>query len=305
MTSVRNTGVALRRYTACKIKRNTDVSIAEPYDSAMRIREAWKAAAIDRTDAQVLLAHVLGHDRAWLLAHSDDVMDASACDRWQNALKAYQAGEPVSYITGEREFYGRSFIVDHRVHIPRPSTENLVTLALEFLDAPRDQIRVLEPEISGVARVLHTHSGVHTIIDVGTGSGCMAITMALERPDLRVLAIDKSADALGVARINAERFDVGDRVTFLQGDLLEPVSKEQSPFMVISNPPYLSSETVALKPDLHGEPRSALDGGPDGTEVLRQLWNQAKSHPLCAGIIVECMQNAIGVLSSNRAEDSL
>jgi release factor glutamine methyltransferase len=254
----------------------------------MRIADALSQAQIDRVDAEALLSWVLRCDRAYLHAHPELTLHGDALDLFQKFALRRREGEPVAYIKGEREFYGRRFMVDRRVHIPRPSTENLVALALEFLEHPRDMERDLEPGIVGVTRVLKKSATPHVIVDVGTGSGCIAITMALERQDLRVIATDASRGALDVARLNAEGLGAAKRIEFLQGDLLEPLKSIREPFVVLSNPPYLSRSAIDARPDLSREPRMALDGGLHGSETIAQLLSQARSVEQCVGLILEC-----------------
>lgn len=253
----------------------------------MRITDALLQAQIHPVDAEVLLAWVLHCDRASLLAHPERPLPLQAERQWREVQERRRKGEPVSYIIGEREFYGRIFRVDRRVHIPRPATENLVEMTLDFLRSPKQGVRELEPGIVGISRVLRTGTEIHSVVDIGTGSGCIAITIALERPDLQVIAVDISEDALDVARENALRLGARN-VRFLQSDLMAGLSSLQDPYIVVSNPPYLSSEDINKHGDLRFEPRLALDGGVARTSVIdRLLYQTAKNH--CHGIIIECM----------------
>ncbi len=202
-------------------------------------------------EAEALLARRLGRDRAWLYAHPEaELTDAEAAG-WEAWVRRRAAGEPPQYIAGAAEFYGREFRVTPAVLIPRPETELLVAAVLERVAA------------EAAAR----------IVDVGTGSGCIAITLALERPRARVSGVDRSAAALAVARENAER--LGARVGFAEGDWLEAAA---GPFDVIaSNPPYVSdAELPALARAVREhEPHAALRAGPHGDEVYRRLIPQA------------------------------
>lgn len=202
-----------------------------------------------RLTAEILLAHLLGRERGYLYAHPEEELAAPA--RWHALLAARLAGTPLQYLTGVQEFYGRRFAVSPAVLIPRPETELVIAAALEHLppDAP--------------ARVL----------DVGTGSGCIAVTLALERPRARVAASDFSAAALAVARRNAEQ--LGAAVAFVQADLLAPLS---GPFeVIVSNPPYVAeTELAALQPEVRDhEPHLALVAGSSGTETYARLIPQA------------------------------
>jgi release factor glutamine methyltransferase len=254
----------------------------------MNIAQALSSAGFDRSEAEILLAGVLKLNRTALLAHPGDPLPPSDQAQWEEYAKRRRSGEPVSYITGKREFYGRTFLVDQRVHIPRPSTENLVTMVLAFLQTPKDEVRELETGIIGVAKILRDCSTVQTVVDVGTGSGCIAITIALERPDLHVIAIDISADALQVATGNAMRLGATN-IEFFEGDLLSPVETLKKPFLVVSNPPYLSDTDIALHPALDAEPRISLYGGPYRDTVIRQLAQEAQAMEHCAGMIMERM----------------
>lgn len=258
----------------------------------MRIADALQSSEISPLDAEVLLAASLGKNRAWLITHAEEELSDSMERTWLTFQMRRMKGEPVAYIIGKREFYGRTFTVDPRVHIPRPSTENLITLVLDTLQRPEDAVRLIEPGTVGVVRLFGEIPHTITLVDVGTGSGCIAITLALECPDRRVIAIDQSEDALACAQENAER--LGARVEFRQGDLLSPLEKEQAPFLIVSNPPYVKVGTIEGNPELSFEPREALEAGSDGMAVIRRLLAQARAHPHCTGIILECMTEQFG-----------
>lgn len=215
-------------------------------------RELIQHSQIERFDAQVLLLHVLQKNRAWLIAHDDEI----ATDEQRIAFEAIAArrreGEPVAYLLGSREFYGREFAVSPAVLIPRPDTELLVELALER--APKNG----------------------KVIDLGTGSGCIPITLKLERPDLSVSALDLSADALAVASNNAQA--LGAAVRFLESDWFCAVSGEVFD-LIVSNPPYIHSEDDHLNQgDLRFEPTGALTDGHDGLHHLRTIIAAAPAH---------------------------
>ncbi|MGH9487930.1 MAG: peptide chain release factor N(5)-glutamine methyltransferase [Terriglobales bacterium] len=209
--------------------------------------------AAPRLTAEVLLAHLLGQERSYLYAHPEEELAPNLAPRWHAALAARSAGVPLQYLTGLQEFYGRPFHVSPAVLIPRPETELVVTTALELL---RER---------GEARVL----------DVGTGSGCIAVTLALERPQARVLASDISAGALAVAADNARR--LGAAVALVQADLTASLS---GPFdLIVSNPPYVAElelQALAVEVREH-EPRRALVAGAAGTEIYDRLIPQAQA----------------------------
>lgn len=215
--------------------------------AAARLVSAGFPAETATFEAALLARHVLGWDEAQWIANRRDRAPDSGFDTALAALVARRAArEPVAYLTGTREFYGRPFAVTPDVLIPRPETELLVQEALAVL--PRDRS----------ARVL----------DVGTGSGCIAITIALERPDVDVVATDRSPAALEVARRNAHA--LGARVTFVEADLC---GDARGVDVVVSNPPYVAArERETLDADVRDyEPPLALFGGEDGLDVLRRL----------------------------------
>lgn len=212
------------------------------------------ALGADRLDAQLLLLHALGrapHDRAWLLAHDTDAMPEAAWSALAAQLSRRLAGEPVAYLLGEKEFHGLDLHVDARVLVPRPDTETLVEWALLCLEgqpAPR-------------------------VLDLGTGSGAIALALQNARPDAQVDAVDASADALAVAEANARR--LGLPVRFARANWLDGAA---SGYMVIaSNPPYIAAGDPHL-PALRHEPVSALVAGADGLDDIRQIVHSAPSH---------------------------
>jgi len=210
-------------------------------------------------DAEVLARHVLDCDRATLLTRARDPLP-SAFDRLFHALVSRRARrEPLAYIVGHREFWGLEFDVTPAVLIPRPETELIVEEALAALPR-RDAVR--------------------RIIDVGTGSGCLAVTLAVEFPAARITATDMSHDALAVAYRNAERHNVIGRITFVQADVLSEVTGAAD--LIVSNPPYVPAEDAAtLQPEVADyEPAGALFAGADGLDVIRRLL--ASAPPLLA-----------------------
>jgi release factor glutamine methyltransferase len=201
-----------------------------------------------RVDAEQLLLHVLGKDRAWLLANSDDEVAEDKAAHYVELLERRRKGEPIQYITGETEFYGLPFHVSPDVLIPRPETEHLVEKVIE-LAACFEQPR---------------------IVDVGTGSGAIAVALAHKLPHARVVATDISSRAVTVARENAKRNGVGLR--FFLGDLLAPVAGERFE-IVVSNPPYVpATDRATLSVEVRDyEPAPALFAGEDGLDVCLRL----------------------------------
>jgi release factor glutamine methyltransferase len=204
-----------------------------------------------RLDAEVLLAHALGTTRIQLVIDAMRPLQADELGRFRELVKRRRAREPVAYILGQREFYGRAFRVDPRVLVPRPDTETLVAVAL---DRTRDRSLSLRA------------------LDLCTGSGCVAITLARELPTSRIHATDLSAEALVVARDNALRLGAYN-VSFRRGDLYDAVSTGQRFDLIVSNPPYVPAGDVPhLMADVREfEPRVALDGGADGLTLVRRI----------------------------------
>jgi release factor glutamine methyltransferase len=208
-----------------------------------------------RLTAEVLLAHVLKTTRVRLYVDIDRPLDKAELTAFRTLIERRLAGEPTQYLTGVREFYNRSFKVDPRVLIPRPETELLVEAALHAL--PRDA--------PGIA------------LDVCTGSGCIAISLAAERPQATVFATDLSPDACTLARENAQALGVAERVTVLHGDLYAPLPPDTRFDVVVSNPPYIASREIpTLSAEVRREPHMALDGGPDGLVLIRKVIEGAR-----------------------------
>lgn len=212
-------------------------------------------------DAQVLLANLLDQDRGWLLAHPEEALSEDQLDRLTRAEQRLARGEPLPYLLGHWEFFGLDFIVTPDVLIPRPETELLVETAMAWLEE---------------------HPLAPMAVDVGSGSGCIAISLAANLPGLQVAASDISFAALQVARQNASRRQVADRVHFFLGDLLAPT---HGPFdLVCANLPYIPSRVLAGLPVADHEPRLALDGGPDGLRLISRLLNQLASRLAPGGL---------------------
>ena len=210
-----------------------------------------RALASPRLDAELLLAQVMNKTRVGLYTSYDQPLVAGELAAYRDLIRRRLAGEPVAYLLGAQEFWSLSFAVDARVLVPRPETEGLVEAALALLRG----------------------RAAPTLVDVGTGSGAIAIAVAHERPDAEVIAIDRSPDALVVARANAARHTVD--VTFLEGDLLAPIAGRRVD-VIASNPPYIAEgDFDTLPPEVRREPRGALLAGPDGLDVIRRLITDA------------------------------
>lgn len=229
----------------------------------------WGIAALEeagiptaKLDAEVLLGAVLGLSRAQVLARAHTKIRRPQRGHFAALIQRRARGEPVAYILGKKEFYGRDFAVDRRVLIPRPETEELVdravdALELEGRDAPR-------------------------AADVGTGSGAIAVTLAAEVPALQVVATDISGAALRVARANAEQHGVAARVELREGSLLAPLADDPPFDLIVANLPYVgTNERALLTPDVaEYEPHEALFAGPEGLDLFPPLFEQLRARPL-------------------------
>ena len=207
-------------------------------------------------DAQRIILHILKkHDTSYLLAHSDEILSEKNIKTIVEMAEQRKTGMPLAYILGEADFYGRTFSVTQDVLIPRPDTEILIETALGYI------------------KTNFSYTKNIVIADICTGSGCVAITIALEVPDAHIIATDISPAALAIAKQNAEKHNVLDRIEFLQGDMLEPI-KNKTIDLIVSNPPYIATESLqhtGNTPDTRGllfEPKLALDGGPDGLQFV-------------------------------------
>jgi release factor glutamine methyltransferase len=216
---------------------------------------AWAQREIAAVDARVLLCSVLDRDAAYLIAHPEAQLDPGQETAFRDRTSRRVRGEPVAYLTGEREFYGLSLRVTPAVLIPRPETELLVEIALEKL--PQD--------------------AAGDVLDLATGSGCVALAIAKERPRAHVTATDASEEALAVARGNAEQLGLG-RVRFLQGDWFNALAGERFD-VIVSNPPYVAAgDSHLAQGDLRFEPRQALVAGADGLDCIRHIVSAAPAH---------------------------
>lgn len=217
---------------------------------------AARAAGLDRLDAQVLLGHVLGRNRAWLLAHDEQVLPAACVSHFEALAERRRHGEPVAYLLGEKEFHGLRLQVDARVLVPRPDTEVLVDWA----------VALLRGELSAIGRP--------AVVDLGTGSGAIALAVKHDCPGAMLTASDASPDALAVARANAER--LGLALELVQGRWWTPLADRQFD-LVLSNPPYIAAGDAHLAA-LAAEPADALTPGETGLEALREIAAGAAGH---------------------------
>jgi release factor glutamine methyltransferase len=233
-------------------------SIAETIlQGAHRLRKAGVPEA--RREAGSLLAYVLGRDRSFILTHAEDAIAEEQADRFREYLERRAQGEPLQYITANQEFFGLDFEVTKDVLIPRPETELLIETALKLFAEPAD---------------------APFICDVGTGSGCIVITLMQQLKQARAVAVDISPEALAVARRNAVRHSVAERIDFVLSDCLAALNSRKlrpSFDLIVSNPPYVEEGAMAdLQREVRDfEPRSALAAGADGLTIIRRLLLEA------------------------------
>lgn len=222
-------------------------------EGARRLRDDGVPEA--RREAGSLLSFVLGRDRTFLISHAEDEVEPDALAKFRETIERRAAGEPLQYIVGAQDFFGREFCVTPDVLIPRPETELLVEAALDVVG-----------------------ERVPAICDVGTGSGCIAITLLCEIEDSLAVAVDTSSSAIEIARLNALRLGVTDRVTFVASDCFDSLSPDEYQFdLIVSNPPYVAGEMVAgLQREVRDhEPLVALSPGADGLAIIRRLLLEA------------------------------
>jgi release factor glutamine methyltransferase len=243
-----------------------------------------------RLDAEVLLCHVLKVDKAQLYLNAESMLDAENERSFRELLMRRAKREPVAYITGRKEFWSLELAVTPDVLIPRPETELLVEEALERA-TQFSQNRPLR------------------ILDVGTGSGAIAVSLARELPDAQIWATDISAVALNIAGINIRRHGLESRIQLLEGDLFEPVAKRLATFdLIVSNPPYIrTGELSNLAPEIREwEPLTALDGGADGLGYYRRIIDEARNYLSVGGqVLVEIGADTAEAISElfQRAEN--
>jgi release factor glutamine methyltransferase len=239
--------------------------------------------------AELLLQHVLGKDRAWLYAHPEEEVAADDADRFFRLAKRRVAGTPTQYLTGKQEFWGIEFNVGPGVLIPRPETEHVVEVSLQRLKSKT------QPEKSDLSmRRERVGRGGLRIVDVGTGSGCLAVALARELPQARLWATDISRAALAIAWRNAARYDFEARIEFIEASLLTPFllggqAENSVPFdLIVSNPPYVARGDLAglAREVREHEPEEALVAGDTGLEIFRPLIRQAEKVLAPGGAIV-------------------
>ena len=219
----------------------------------------------------VLLSHVLEQPQTWILAHSEAALSPTQQAKLTALIARLKQGEPLPYLTGRQEFFGLSFEVSPAVLIPRPETELLVETALRWL---------------------RSHPTANSVVDVGTGSGCIAVSLAVNTPTLHIVATDISAEALAIAQRNAQIHHVEDRITFQEADL---ISAESGRFdLICANLPYVPTSKIAKVNSQPYEPALALDGGPDGLALIKRCLAYAPAHIRAPGMLLFEIESSTG-----------
>ena len=231
-------------------------------DTAPSIDDLIRHSQLPRAEARRLLACLTGQPLTWFMAHGDDPADPDIAARFQALAERRRAGEPLAYLLGQQEFYGRPFAVSPAVLIPRADTETLVETALEQLTLLRQQRRAVPL----------------SLLELGTGSGIIAITLALEAPDTEVHAVERSPEALAMAQQNAKALGA-DRIHWHAGSWWQALASPRHFDLIVSNPPYIAAGDHHLQQgDLRFEPPQALAAGPDGLDDLRIITGGAPAH---------------------------
>jgi release factor glutamine methyltransferase len=249
-----------------------------------RFTEAGIASA--RLEAQVLLAHALACTRVQLYTAFDKPLDGGELAGMRALIKRRLAGEPLAYVVGETEFWSLPFHVEPAVLVPRPDTETVVEVALRAWRDRKPRQAGARSTAEGGAQV-EDRAAACRILDLCTGSGVLAVSLARELPDARVIATELSEAAAAVARRNAERNGVADRVDVRVGDLFAPVAGEPGFDLIVANPPYIATAVIAtLATEVHREPRLALDGGSDGLAFYDRIATAVAFHLVAGGALV-------------------
>lgn len=238
-------------------------------------------------DSQVLLAHILRKPRTWLTSHPETPLTDPQLASVEEAVSRLETGEPLPYVLGHWEFFGLDFEITHDVLIPRPETELLVERAIQWLRASPER---------------------RTVADVGTGSGCIAVSIAEHISDVKIIATDLSRPALEVARRNALKHNLMNKIDFVQCDLLpphpDPLPTDQHFDLICANLPYIPSQTLLELPVYGREPTLALNGGADGLDVLRRLLQVSPEWLAPNGMILLEIEASQGMPAVSLAYDS-
>jgi release factor glutamine methyltransferase len=244
-----------------------------------------KSSETTTLDVQVLTAFIMNKPRSWLLAHPEEQLDGIQFAALENALVRLNNGEPLPYILGQWEFFNMDFNLTSDVLIPRPETELLVEHAITWLNRPAEGEREKR------------------MIDVGTGSGCIAIALAAHLPSISITATDLSPAALEVARGNAVKHHVSGRIQFQEADLFPGPGRLENYDLIVSNPPYIPTSSLQQSPSLRREPVLALDGGPDGLATSRRILMEGSRRLARGGALLIEIEASSGAVMLALASD--
>jgi release factor glutamine methyltransferase len=253
-------------------------------------RAATRLGTVSETpnlDAQVLLAEITGKPRTWVMSHLELELDANQLASLQSAMRHLGKGEPLPYVLGHWSFFGLDLEITPEVLIPRPETELMIEKALDWLRRLPER---------------------RTVADVGTGSGCIAVALAVHMPSLQLTATDISPSALEVAERNARKFGVERRITFIECDLLpphpDPLPSDEHFDLICANLPYIPTETLQKLRIYGREPSLALDGGPDGLDLIRRLIGLSQEWLAPDGMVLLELESSQGAAVLSLAYDS-
>jgi release factor glutamine methyltransferase len=242
-----------------------------------RVEKLSETASLD---GQLLLARVVDRPRSWVLAHPEKPLSEKFTKVLDVFTTRLEEGEPLPYILGSWEFFGLEFFVNPDVFIPRPETEMLVEKALSWLKSETKQIcQVKEKESCKVDSTLR-------VLDLGTGTGCIANALAVNHPGLSITATDISAAALKIARINAKKYSVSIFIRFIKSDLFSNLRMLDKFHLIITNPPYIPMRVLRRLPVYGHEPSIALDGGRDGLAFIRRFLAEVPTHLIPGGLLL-------------------
>ncbi|MGC1106571.1 MAG: peptide chain release factor N(5)-glutamine methyltransferase [Candidatus Acidiferrales bacterium] len=254
---------------SASVKIDAEVTVRSALRDAMGRLQEMQVPSFTLA-AELLLMHTLGRDRAWVYSHPEASLDGEASRKFFELVAQRASGVPTQYLTGKQEFWGLEFEITPAVLIPRPETEHVVEVAMERLGEERRKENL-------------------RIADIGTGSGCIAVALAHELRGAEILATDISGAALEIARRNAKRHGVSERIRFVECDLLDAAAAEERRFdLIVSNPPYVArAEELQLPKEVREhEPREALFGGVTGPEIYARLIAEAAQHLRSGGLLV-------------------
>ncbi len=263
----------------------------------MTVEEAMKFSKLPIIEAELLAAHVLDTTRTDIFVRRKEQFSEESLKSFYRYVQRRKAHEPIAYILESKEFYGRPFHVDSDVLIPRPATEYLVEGVKKFFINRQDLTIDADTDICILARPLRDGK-IETILDAGTGSGNVVVTLSIELPGYRYIGIDNSKPALTIAESNAKKLYPENRIEWRSSDITQFIEEHQSPFLIVSNPPYIPLN-AQLDPDVKGyEPHRALFSGEDGLDVIRPMVNAARANTYCKGFVIECRSDQVATIDN-------